>query len=93
MRNEMATYERLKVVLTANRDALLNRQDVNSIAIGYKHVGGQKTDQLAMIISVSRKIPERELDEEDVLPKLIQGCPTDVVEREVVDPFRNFNKN
>ena len=90
-----ATYERLKAVLDANRDALLGRPEVNAICIAYKRVGGVETDQLAIVISVKQKIAESELDEEHILPKLIQGCPTDVNECYVVDPFKNcgFNKN
>ena len=86
-------YNRLKQVLLANRDALLNRPDVNAVAIGYKKVNGQTTDQLAIIIYVSRKELETDLTEGHILPKLIQGCPTDVIEMELVDPFRNFNMN
>ena len=74
----MATYETLKVVLDANRDALLQRPDVNAVGLGYKHIGGKETGQLAIVISVKEKIPESELDEEHIIPKLIQGCPTDV---------------
>ena len=89
----MATYERLKVVFDAHSDSLLKRPEVNAVSIGYKYVGGKQTDQLAIVISVKEKIPESELDEEHIIPKLIQGCPTDVNEIYAVDPFKNFNKN
>ena len=87
------TYDRLTIVLQANRDALLHRPDVSAVAIGCKTVGGRRTDELAIIISVSRKIPETDLKDDEILPKHIQGCPTDVVEVELVDPFWRFNKN
>ena len=86
-------YERLKAVLYANRDALLARPYVNAVAIGYKTVGGQRTEQLAILVSVSEKKPESELKEGEILPKLIQGCPTDVNEMEVVDPFKGSHYN
>jgi hypothetical protein len=51
-----STYERLKVVLDANCDALLSREEVTAVAIGYKYVGGVRTDQLAIVLSVRKKI-------------------------------------
>ena len=87
-------YPRLKAVLVAHRDSyILDRPDVTSISIRYKTVNGQETDQLAIVFAVKRKRPEEELEEEEVLPKLIQGCPTDVVQEMVVDPFRFYQSN
>ena len=86
-------YPRMQAVLKANRDALLQRRDINFVCIGCKTINGQRTDQLAIIFAVNEKNPEEELEEEELLPKFLQGCPTDVVEQEVVDPFKNCPPN
>lgn len=87
------SYQRIKAVLKANGHELLNRKYVNYVCTGYKTVRGQKTDQLGIIIAVKGKKPESLLSEDELLPRFFHGCPTDIVEREVVDPFKNFNKN
>ena len=86
-------YPRLKAVLVAHRDSILDRPVVTSIAISYKTVNGQQTDQLAIVFGVKKKRPEEELEEEEMLPKHIQECPTDVVQQMVVDPFRFYQSN
>ena len=80
------TYPRLKEVLQAERHELLRRRDVNAVCISYKTVGGQKTNKLSITISVSKKKSENELSGEQLLPKELQGCITDIVEMEVVEP-------
>ena len=85
------SYLKCKDILYASRDYLLQRPDVNSVSISHKMVKGLNTNRLAIKISVSRKRPEHELSPEELLPKEIGGCPTDVVEEELVEPkgFRN----
>lgn len=85
-------YPKIKAIFETHREALINRPDVNFISIGHKAVGGQTTDKLAIVIAVNRKKPDSELSDGERLPREIGGFPTDVVEMEVVDPFRHLNK-
>lgn len=60
--------------------ALLRKKGVVGCSVGYKHTGGEKTSQVCIICYVTRKIPADQLSEADLIPPLIEGIPTDVVE-------------
>lgn len=80
------SYPKLKEVLQAERDNLLCRPDVNAVCISYKTISRQRTNQLSITISVSKKKTASELSAEQLLPKKLQGCITDIVELEIVEP-------
>ena len=80
------SYLKCKDTLYAIRGYLLQRPDVNSVSISHKVVKGLNTHRLAIKISVRRKRPEHELSPKELLPKKIRGCPTDIVEEELVEP-------
>lgn len=52
---------------------------------GKKIVNGVQTDTDAIIVYVSKKHPEEKLDARAVIPKTIEGIPTDVVELSTPD--------
>ncbi len=56
------------------------RRNVIGVGIGYKSSEGQATDQLSLIISVTKKLPTEMLAEQDLIPKFFRGLITDVVE-------------
>ncbi len=60
---------------------LLKLPGVTGVGVGYKRVGGKKTDTLAIIVYVECK---RDVASEHAIPKEIEGTPTDVVERRFV---------
>ncbi len=66
-------------VLDSVRDSLMNHRNVVATGIGYKTTAGKKTDQLSIICSVERKEPFSTLMSTDILPKSVDGFPTDVV--------------
>lgn len=80
------TYPKLKEILVAKRDDLLRMPSVNAICISYKRVNEKWTKELGITFHVSKKKKESELSAEEVLPKQLQGFPTDVIELEVVEP-------
>ncbi len=59
---------------------LLPRKNVIACGIGHKVRGEEQTDELSLMVSVIRKEPEAQLSEHDVVPKRVDGLPTDVVE-------------
>jgi len=59
---------------------LFARANVVGIAVGRKVVGGQETDRPCVVVFVDRKVPEAELRRRDIVPKDLDGVPTDVVE-------------
>lgn len=66
-------------VLGAVRSALMNRKNVVATGIGYKVTAGERTGQLSIVCSVERKEPLSKLSSSEMLPKTVDGIPTDVV--------------
>jgi hypothetical protein len=48
--------------------------------VGYRQVGGERTETVALVVMVSRKLPAAQLAPQDVLPNEIEGVPVDVQE-------------
>jgi hypothetical protein len=63
-------------------EKLFKFPNVVAVGVGYKKVKGKKTKHLAIIVSVEHKIPieSLELEEEEIIPALIDGVKTDVIE-------------
>jgi hypothetical protein len=59
---------------------LLAKANVVGVGIGLCHRGGQRTEQVGLIVLVDRKIPVARLAPEDVIPSEIEGVPVDVKE-------------
>ncbi len=59
---------------------LLSRPGVVGVDIGYKEVGGQQTDILAIRVLVRQK---RDVPANERIPTTIEGYPTDVIQREI----------
>lgn len=54
--------------------------NVVASGIGYKVKQGKTTSDLSVVCSVTRKMPAAQLAASDLVPKTIDGVPTDVVE-------------
>jgi hypothetical protein len=66
--------------LARNRDQLLNRANVVATGVGYKITAGQKTADLSIVCSVTQKVAASQLASQDMVPKMLEGTPTDVVQ-------------
>lgn len=74
---------------------LLVKENVVGVAIGFKRTGGKKTNELAVVVDVSRKVAESDLAERDIVPEKLDGIRTDVVETGLIralayDPTKKF---
>ena len=76
-------------VVNAHTERLLALPGCTAIAVGKKTIGGIRTDQDAIVLHVDRKY-----DAETLIPREVDGFPTDVVEQSfdfremVTDPFK-----
>jgi hypothetical protein len=61
-------------------EALKSRANVTGLGVGYKVVAGRRTGQVAVRVYVSRKLPPAQLSPHDLVPPLLDGVPTDVIE-------------
>jgi len=81
MANEFIT---IRETLKRNRKDLMQRANVVATGIGYKFRAGQKTPNLAIICSVSRKLADSRLSSRDLVPATVDGTPTDVVQSGII---------
>jgi len=63
---------------------LLGRRNVVGVGLGYKVSGGIETDELSLVVSVTRKEETAALAAEDLVPQALDGIKTDVVETGVI---------
>jgi hypothetical protein len=60
--------------------SLLRLPNVVAVGLGYRQVGGQPTEEVAIVVSVSRKVPASALRPGQAVPARLEGVPVDVVE-------------
>lgn len=75
----MATVEELVAVKSRVEAEYLGRPGVTGVDVGFKQVGGELTDQIAIRVSVEEKRDDVPADQR--VPAEIDGNPTDVLER------------
>ena len=66
---------------------LLGKQNVVGVGLGYKVSEGASTGELSLVVSVSRKQPISALSLTDLVPKVLDGIKTDVLETGVLRAF------
>ncbi len=71
---------KLQEVKTTVEEDLLQKLNVLGLGIGYKEVGGKETTDLCIHIYVEKKIPQKDLPAEALIPDNLEGLPTDVIE-------------
>ena len=76
----MATMEEVRTIKQRHEAELMEKAGVVGCAIAYKQVGGRKTDELCIVCYVIEKKQEGKLRKQDIIPKRIEGIPTDVVD-------------
>ncbi|MBZ5534025.1 MAG: hypothetical protein LAO20_21555 [Acidobacteriia bacterium] len=67
------------------RDRLLSFAEVHGV--GCKFVSGKRTDELAIVVYVHKKLPLNTLSAEQVIPVEIEGIKTDVVKSPLAECF------
>jgi hypothetical protein len=72
-----ATLDWIRRIKEKHEASLLSKKNVG---IGFRERGGQATDQMALIVSVLRKLPASEVSADDIIPTEIEGVPVDVKE-------------
>ncbi|MHB1651432.1 MAG: hypothetical protein ACYCVD_03010 [Desulfitobacteriaceae bacterium] len=59
---------------------LLSLPHAVGVGYGFKEVGGIKTNQEAIVVLVSKKLPPEQLADHELVPKIVDGMFTDVIE-------------
>ncbi len=69
---------RIQAVKSAHEAELMRKANVVGVGIGLRQRNGRYTGELALVVSVTHKVPLEELDPWDVIPQEIDGVPVDV---------------
>ena len=80
----MPNVDDLRAIKDRAEADLMKRPGVTAVDVGYRYVGGQKTNDVAIRVHVEKKKDLKDLKPEEVIPATIEGAPTDVVERRYV---------
>lgn len=76
----MSTYIKVRDTKNKNYKSLLKKANVVGVGVGRKIVNGRTTDKLCIKIYVEKKKVLSRLADEEVIPKVLEGVKTDVVE-------------
>jgi hypothetical protein len=63
-----------------NEQELLNKENVVGVALGYKFINQEETDEPSIHVLVRNKMPQDLLSKEDLIPKKLGSVKTDVIE-------------
>ncbi len=72
--------QKVSQVKRAYQAELMAKANVVGVGVGFRQVGGQRTETVALVVMVARKLPAEQLAPQDMLPKEIEGVPVDVQE-------------
>jgi hypothetical protein len=69
------------IAVKARHEArLMQKANVVGVGVGFREQGGKLTDQVALVVNVTHKLPRDQLAPEDLIPAEIEGVPVDVRE-------------
>ena len=72
--------EQAKAVQEKYNDELMAKPHVIGTAVGLRMRQGQYTGEIALVVLVSKKVADDELEAEDKVPEELDGIPVDVQE-------------
>jgi hypothetical protein len=76
----MADQEEVIRAKEAHTEALLARPNVVGVGVGYKLRREGRTEILSVVALVRQKVPRAQLAADAVVPRTVEGIPTDVIE-------------
>ncbi len=56
----------------------MRKANVVGVGIGLRQQGGERTNEIALVVMVRQKVPRSQLAPDDVIPDEIDGVPVDV---------------
>lgn len=79
------SVEAIRKVQAKYEAELMKRANAVGVAVGLAQSDGQFSDEIALIVLVSQKVPLDQLAEEDRIPAALDGIRVDV--QEVGEPY------
>jgi len=84
----MELMAQLKQIKETHVYELLTKHNVVGVGLGYKISQGVNTGEMSLVVSVTRKVDPSVLTAENLVPQLLGGVKTDVVETGVLRAFQ-----
>jgi len=75
---QQVAIARAQAVRLVYQEALLAKANVVGVGVGLLHRGGQRRDEVGLVVMVSRKVAKSLLLPDDLIPAQIDGVPVDV---------------
>jgi len=76
----MAKQKDVRAVKESAVKSLKKKLNVNGVAVGHKIVAGKDTGEFCVTVLVRKKVAKSELSSKDLVPRTVDGIPTDVRE-------------
>ncbi len=73
-------YQKVMVVKEKYEEELLQKANVMGVGVGLRKRSGELTDEVVLVVMVTRKVPRAQLAPEDFVPSEIEGVPVDIQE-------------
>jgi hypothetical protein len=70
--------ERVRAIKAVHESDLMSKANVVGVGVGLRQRGGELTDEPAIVVSVTEKLPPSEIAPGDVIPHELEGIPVDV---------------
>ena len=74
------SYQKVMSVKEKYEEELLQRANVMGVGVGLRMRAGEPTDEVVLVVMVTRKVPRAQLAPEDFVPSEIEGVPVDIQE-------------
>ena len=84
VQRELQGRQKLEEVQNHHLEDLLKKQNVTAVDIDYKKTNGKELNKLSLVIWVTEKKPESQLNKDDILPKKLEGCVVDVIQARAI---------
>jgi len=65
---------------------LMEKPNVVACGVGFKASGGEETDELCVIVSVTKKLPATQLAPSELIPRSLDDLSTDVQQTGLFEP-------
>ncbi len=85
----MADVQTISMLRQKRQKDIFKKANVIGVGVGFKEVGGKKTEELALKVLVREKTPISALSSKDIIPKELDGIRTDVLAVGTVHAFQN----
>ena len=74
------SHQKAIAVQEKYEEDLLSRANVEGVGVGLRMRAGELTDEVVLVVMVTRKVPRSQLAPEDFVPPEIEGVPVDIQE-------------